>query len=45
MLKGIGVGVDLGWDGWMVLGERGMLVEQGRLNALDRRWELVVRTE
>ena len=40
-------------DGWMDgvrmalgLGERGMSVEQGRLNALDRRrWELIVRSE
>ena len=31
---------------WMALGERGMSVEQGRLNALDRRrWELIVRSE
>ena len=37
--------------GWMVgvkraLGERGMSIEQGRQNALDRkRWELIVRSE
>ena len=30
----------------MVLGQRGISVEQGRLNALDRRrWELIVRSE
>ena len=29
----------------MALGERGMSPEQGRLNALDRRWELIVRSE
>ena len=30
----------------MALGVRGMLVEQGRLIALDRRrWELIVRSE
>ena len=30
----------------MALGERSMSVEQGRLNALDRRkWELTVRSE
>ena len=29
----------------MALGEIGMSVEQGRLNALDRRWELIVRSE
>ena len=51
MLKGIDVGVDQGWDGWMdgvrmALGERSMPVEQGRLNALDRRrWELIVKSE
>ena len=28
----------------MALGEKGMSVEQGRLNALDRRWELTVRS-
>ena len=36
--------------GWMVgvrmaLGERGMSVEQCRLNALDRRWESIVKNE
>ena len=38
----------LGWmDGVkMALGEKGMSVEQGRLNASDRRgWELIVRSE
>ena len=29
----------------MALGERSMSLEQGRLNALDRRWELIVRSE
>ena len=30
----------------IALGERGMPVEQGRLNALDTRgWELIVRSE
>ena len=29
----------------IALGERGMSVEQGRLKALDRRWELIVRSE
>ena len=30
----------------MALGERGMSVEQGRLNVLDRRrWELIVRSK
>ena len=50
MLRGIGVGVDQGWDGWMdgvrmALGKRGISVKQGRLNVLDRRWELIVRIE
>ena len=38
----------LGWmDGVrMALGERGVSVEQSRLNALDRRkWELIMRSE
>ena len=29
----------------MALGERGMSVEQGRLNELDRKWESTVRSE
>ena len=29
----------------MALGERGLSVEQGGLNALDRRWELIMRSE
>ena len=29
----------------MALEERGMSVGHGRLNVLDRRWELIVRSE
>ena len=29
----------------MALGERGMSVEKGILNTLDRRWELIERSE
>ena len=37
----------LGWMNGvrMALGEMGMSVEQRRLNALDRRWEVIVRGE
>ena len=38
----------LGWvEGVrMILGERGMSVEQGRLNTLDRRkWKFILRSE
>ena len=37
----------VGWmDGVrMALEEKSMSVEQGRLNVLDRRWELIVRSE
>ena len=29
----------------VALGKRGMSVEQGTMNALERRWELIVRSE
>ena len=33
-------------SGWMALEERSMSMEQGRLNALDRRrWQFIVRSE